>query len=169
MNKTIITGLLAVAVLGGVWWFGKGQTPKALSNDPAPITQSPGNLVFGGETITVYKTASCGCCGIFVQYLEREGATVQVENVADLSEIKKKYSIPPEMNSCHTSVIGGYVVEGHVPRAVIEKLLEEKPDIAGIALPGMPSGSPGMPGPKSEPWLIYALQKDGSVTEFTTI
>lgn len=177
MNKTLSAGVLALVVLGGVWWFGSNQTqttpPVTGVTAGAVSTNSPEDLseglVLGGETITVYKTSTCGCCGVFVQYLEREGATVQVENVTDLSQIKKQYGIPPEMNSCHTSVVGGYVVEGHIPRTVIEKLLAEKPDIAGIALPGMPSGSPGMPGPKSEPWTIYALQKDGSVTEFTTI
>ncbi len=85
-----------------------------------------------------------------------------------MSSIKKKYQIPQNMESCHTGVIEGYFVEGHVPVEAIEELLAEKPDISGIALPGMPPGSPGMPDQKTEAFKIYALS-DGTASEFMII
>ena len=83
--------------------------------------------------------------------------------------VKEKYGIPYSMRSCHTTVIGDYFVEGHVPIEAVEKLMLEKPDIKGIALPGMPSGSPGMPGSKQGPFIVYAINKDGSTSEFMRI
>ncbi len=85
-----------------------------------------------------------------------------------MSSIKRKYQIPQNMESCHTAVIAGYFVEGHMPIEAIEKLLEEKPDIDGIALPGMPTGSPGMPGQQTEAFKIYALSA-GTASEFMTM
>lgn len=115
---------------------------------------------------TVYKTPTCGCCHVYSEYLKREGVNVETKDVADLAPIKRQYGVPAQMESCHTSIFGDYVVEGHVPLEVVDKLLAEKPDIKGIALPGMPSGSPGMPGPKVGEWTIYALGHDGSVSEY---
>lgn len=85
-----------------------------------------------------------------------------------VEDIKEDLDIPQEVWSCHTSLVGDYYVEGHVPVEAVRKLLDEKPDIDGIALPGMPQGSPGMGGEKSEPWVIYSIA-DGSVEEFVTI
>ncbi len=85
-----------------------------------------------------------------------------------IEEVKEELDIPEEMWSCHTSVVGDYYVEGHVPVEAIRKLLDERPDIDGIALPGMPQGAPGMSGAKSEPWVIYSIS-DGNVEEFVTI
>jgi len=119
-----------------------------------------------GLQAIVYKTPTCGCCHVFSQYLESEGVSVEVKDLANLSPTKKQYGIPQELESCHTTVIGDYVIEGHIPLEVINKLVTEKPDIKGIALPGMPSGSPGMPGPKIGQWTIYALNNDGRVTEY---
>ena len=98
--------------------------------------------------------------------MAKQGFEVQITNVEDMSPIKSSYRIPSSMESCHTTVIGDYVIEGHMPIEAIEKLLTEKPAIAGIALPGMPYGSPGMPGSKQGPFVIYALDQDGGVTEF---
>jgi len=118
------------------------------------------------EKVTIYKSFSCGCCGIYTQYMDKEGYDQEVVDVQDISLIKAKYNIPSNMQSCHTTVIGNYFVEGHVPVEAIEKLLSEKPDIAGIAMPGMPSGSPGMAGAKTGPFVIYAVHADGSTEEF---
>jgi len=122
-----------------------------------------------GEGMTIFKSATCGCCGIFGQQMDDKGYNVDIQISSDLDSVKKKYKIPAHLQSCHTSVIGDYFVEGHVPSEAIEKLIKEKPDIAGIAMPGMPSGSPGMPGAKSGPFVISAVHKDGSVTEFMRI
>ncbi len=123
-----------------------------------------------GNTITVYKSPSCGCCSLYVKHLQKEsGLKVQVIDVPDVSPIKDEKGVPSNLRSCHTTIIGDYFVEGHVPFEAINKLIEEKPDIAGIAMSGMPSGSPGMPGTKKGPFVIYAVNKDGSFDKFMTI
>lgn len=121
------------------------------------------------KDITIYKSMSCGCCSIYTKYMGDQGFSVSAPAVDNLDAVKERFHIPREMQSCHTSVIGNYFVEGHVPAEAIVKLMTEKPDIAGIALPGMPSGSPGMPGGKQGPLVIYAVAKDGSTKEFMKI
>lgn len=121
------------------------------------------------EPITLYKTPTCGCCGVYSQYLSNQGFNVNVQQLEQLTAIKQQYNIPTALQSCHTSIMGNYFVEGHIPQQAIEKLLTEKPNIAGIAMPGMPSGSPGMPGSKDETWIIYAVGNDGSISEFMRI
>ncbi len=120
---------------------------------------------FPQQQVTIFKSQSCGCCGAYTNYMQKQGFVVQVNDISNMNPIKMQYAIPAQMQSCHTSVIGDYFVEGHIPVEAIDKLLAEKPDLAGIAMPGMPSGSPGMPGSK-EPFVIYAVGNDGSITEF---
>jgi hypothetical protein len=118
--------------------------------------------------VEVFKTPSCGCCYGYVLFLEEEKFKVKQTDMRSLHLIKKKYNIPLEMQSCHTTILGKYFIEGHVPIEAINKLLKEKPDIDGIALPGMPIGTPGMPGEKEEPYIIYQLV-DGKSSVFMTI
>ncbi len=139
----------------------------------APQKTNGNNQISGkaidGVAATIFKSSGCGCCGVYSQYMEKKGFNVQVVDTEDLDSVKSKYKIPVSMQSCHTTVVGDYFVEGHVPAEAIEKLLAEKPDIAGIAMPGMPSGSPGMPGSKRGPFIVYAVNKDGSTAEFMRI
>ncbi|HEA46553.1 MAG TPA: hypothetical protein ENH99_02110 [Candidatus Pacearchaeota archaeon] len=124
---------------------------------------------FEGE-IEIYKSASCGCCGIYSEYMKgKVDPKVNVINLMDTYEIKETYGVPQELQSCHTTVVGNYFVEGHIPLEAVEKLLKENPDIKGIAMPGMPSGSPGMPGGKYSDFVIYAVHHDGSHSEFMRI
>ena len=118
--------------------------------------------------VEVFKTSSCGCCYGYVLFLEKEKFKVKKTDMRSLHSIKKKYNIPLEMQSCHTTILGKYFIEGHVPIEAINKLLKEQPDIDGIALPGMPIGTPGMPGEKEEPYIIYQLV-DGKSSVFMTI
>jgi hypothetical protein len=118
--------------------------------------------------VEVFKTSSCGCCYGYVLFLEKEKFKVKKTDMRSLHSIKKKYNIPLEMQSCHTTILGKYFIEGHVPIEAINKLLNEQPDIDGIALPGMPIGTPGMPGEKEEPYVIYQLV-DGKSSIFMTI
>lgn len=120
-----------------------------------------------GTGITLYSTPTCGCCREYASYLEGHGFQVETVFREDLSPIKDDLGVPEEMRSCHTAVIGDYFVEGHVPVEAIWKLLREQPEIDGIALPGMPSGSPGMSGEKEEPFVIYSVAK-GRVEVFMT-
>ncbi len=117
------------------------------------------------ETVTLYKSYTCGCCNGWKEHMESAGYKIDVVNMEDkeMPAIKEKYNVPRSLLSCHTAIIGDYIVEGHIPSKVIDKLLTEKPAIEGIGMAGMPSGSPGMPGPKKETWKIYSMNK-GKVT-----
>jgi len=124
---------------------------------------------FGGE-ITLYKSMSCGCCGVFSDYLVGKGnLNVNVKVVDDVEPVKDEYNIPNQLRTCHTTILDGYFVEGHIPLEAINKLLEERPDIVGIALPGMPAGSPGMMGTKAGDWVIYGVNHDGSYFEWMVV
>ena len=121
-------------------------------------------------TVTVYKNPQCGCCNNWVEHLRKEGFTVTANDVDDLSAIKSKLGVPASLGSCHTAIVGTYVVEGHVPAADIRKLLAEKPKVAGIAVPGMPMGSPGMevPGVPADTYDVTAFAKDGKQRVFAS-
>jgi len=115
--------------------------------------------------IKVYKSPTCGCCNGYVSALKNSSFKVEAINLEDLNSIKNHYNIPSNMQSCHTTIIGKYFIEGHVPLEVVQKLLNEQPDIDGIALPGMPTGTPGMPGHRDSPLIIYQL-KSGEYSEY---
>jgi hypothetical protein len=119
-------------------------------------------------TIEVYKESTCGCCRVWVGYMEDHGYAVNAHDVLDIARRKREYGVPASVESCHTARVGGYTVEGHIPAKVVDKLLAERPAIDGIALPGMPEGSPGMPGEKREPWTVYAI-KDGTYSVYVTL
>ena len=126
------------------------------------------NIKDNKQTVEVFKTPSCGCCYGYVLFLEKEQFNVKETDMRSLHSIKQKYNIPLEMQSCHTTIIGKYFIEGHVPLEAINKLLKDQPKIDGIALPGMPIGTPGMPGKKEEPFVVYQLI-DGKFSIFMTI
>lgn len=132
-----------------------------------PGGDSPSPSSPGGDKAVVYMSSGCGCCGYYTEYLKRE-TNLHVKRVvkSNLQAVKEKKGIPSDLQSCHTSIVDGYVVEGHVPVAAIEKLRQEEPSVTGIALPGMPSGSPGMPGTKQGKWTVYTFHEDGSSSEF---
>jgi hypothetical protein len=111
--------------------------------------------------IKVYKTPQCGCCKAWVQHLSKNGFQVQSMDMPDLALVKQKYGVKPALEACHTAVVNGYVVEGHVPADVIKKLLKERPAIVGIAVPGMPAGSPGMEGAMKERYDVLAFDRAG--------
>ncbi len=120
--------------------------------------------------ITIYKSETCGCCSVYGSYFKGQGnSNVEITNADDVDFIKEDYGVPAGLASCHTTIIGDYFVEGHVPLEAINRLLEVKPDIAGIAMPGMPGGSPGMPGAKTREFIIYAVNHDGTYGEFMRI
>lgn len=118
------------------------------------------------SAITVYKSESCGCCGAWVTYLRNNGFKVDARNVPDVSAWREKLGVPAALGSCHTATIGGYVVEGHVPAADIRRLLVQRPKARGIAVPAMPIGSPGMPGPRKDPFDTLLFQADGTYVIF---
>lgn len=115
---------------------------------------------FAATTITVHKSPTCGCCEKYVDYLRDNGFKVDAQDEQDMSGIKKLHGVA-QVASCHTGLIGGYVVEGHVPVAAIRKLLQERPAIIGISAPGMPMNSPGMGEMHKGTLTIYAIPRDG--------
>jgi hypothetical protein len=119
--------------------------------------------------VQLFKSPQCSCCEGYAAYLKQNGFAVAVTPTNDLAAISRKAGVPEQMQGCHTAFIEGYVVDGHVPIAAIRKLLSERPAIAGLTLPGMPTGSPGMGGPKTEPFTVYAVTSDGAApTVFMT-
>ena len=129
-------------------------------------------LAQGAETaIHVLKDPNCGCCSAWIEILEDDGFAVKTEPIAGnlLMRYKTDSGIPPEMTSCHTARVEGYMIEGHVPVADIRRLLDERPDAVGLAVPGMPYGSPGM-GPESqrEAYVVYLIRRDGTTETFSS-
>ncbi len=118
--------------------------------------------------VVVYKSPSCGCCGNWVQYMRQNGFTVEVHDVADVSPMKHAAGVPDAAASCHTAQVGGYVVEGHVPVQAIRKMLAEHPAIAGLAVPGMVAGSPGMEQGNQHPaYDVMAIGRDGRMSVYS--
>ncbi len=119
--------------------------------------------------VEVYKTSTCGCCSKWVDHLKQNGFTVKATDVADINEVKTRHGVPAEGASCHTALVGGYVVEGHVPAASVRRLLRERPAVVGIAVPGMPIGSPGMEGPNPEAYDVLSFDKAGALKVYQSI
>jgi hypothetical protein len=132
-------------------------TEVAQATPPANVAATSATPV----SIKVYKTPTCSCCKGWVEHLEQNGFKVEVVDMPDLSAVKTKYGVRPELQACHTAVVNNYVVEGHVPADVILKMINEKPAIAGIAVPGMPMGSPGMEGGAKESYAVVAFDSTG--------
>lgn len=150
MNKKLLAGLSALVVITILAFI--VLTPAAASDATR-------------EKMTIYKSPQCGCCVGYSHFMEKQGFEVELVSTNDMEAVKKRFNIPKNMQSCHTTVVGNYFVEGHVPIEAVNRLLEEKPDIDGIALPNMPSGTPGMPGLKVGDYKIYSLS-DGIEQEW---
>lgn len=160
-----------VLVIVGLILLGCDQADSANdashTNTAAPAAGSlpaPGKI---DRTITMYKSATCGCCVKWADHLEENGFRVVLHDTEELGVIKRKFSVPADMRSCHTATIGEYVIEGHVPASDIEELLEQRPPQKLLTVPGMPLGSPGMEHPNgSMPYDSLLVTKDGDVTVF---
>jgi hypothetical protein len=119
-------------------------------------------------TITVYKDPNCGCCKSWIEHLIKHGYRVDARDTSEMSEIKRNLGVPEGLSSCHTAVVSGYLIEGHVPAKDIARLLKEKPKIAGLAVPGMPMGSPGMEGPRTQHYKVLSFDKAGTTKTFAS-
>ena len=113
-------------------------------------------------TIDVVKTPWCGCCTLWVEHLRANGFTVRVTETEDLNPVAHQHGVPNSLRSCHTATVEGYAIEGHVPAADIQRLLDERPQAAGLAVPGMPIGSPGMEqGDRRQPYATILFDRNG--------
>ena len=116
--------------------------------------------------VTVFKTVTCGCCGKWVEHLQANGFAPVVRDVPSTAPYQEKYGVPARLRSCHTAVVKGYTVEGHVPAADIKRLLKNRPTAKGLAAPGMPLGSPGMEAARHDAYSVLLFTADGLVTEY---
>jgi hypothetical protein len=118
------------------------------------------------ELIEVYKSESCGCCAKWIEHLRAHGFEVRARDVAEPSLYRAKFGVPERLGSCHTATVAGYALEGHVPAREIKRLLAERPKAQGLAVPGMPLGSPGMEGPRNDPYEVLLFRKDGRTSTY---
>ena len=130
----------------------------APSVDPAPDQTK----------ITVYKDPGCRCCKNWIDHLIKHGYGVDAKDTPAMADVKRTLGVPDALTSCHTAVVNGYLIEGHVPAADIARLLKQRPKIAGLAVPGMPMGSPGMEGPTSQHYQVLSFDKNGKTKVFAT-
>ena len=146
-------------------WKGAGMGAAAvLVTVTAIAALTAGDVV--ATDITVYKSPTCGCCSQWIAHLESSGFRVEAINLTDLSAVKREHGIRPAFTSCHTAVVDGYVIEGHVPARDIQRLLTDRPDVAGLAVPGMPVGSPGMDGPNPQPYNVLTFDAEGNTSVY---
>lgn len=133
-----------------------------------PVLSAPGATSKSLPLATAYRTASCGCCKGWLQHMRANGFQVRDVVVADLGAIKRRLGIPAQLSSCHTAQVAGYALEGHIPASYIKQLLRKRPVVVGIALPGMPLGSPGMESAYGkEPFTVMSFSKKGSIQPFS--
>ncbi len=150
MHRSILSLLFLPLILG---------TAGAASGDEVVRTF--------GQAITVYKSPTCGCCAGWADYLKDNGFRVTVVDRHDLSELKAEYGIGPELQSCHTAVVGDYAIEGHVPADDIWRLLAERPTVTGLTAPGMPMMSPGMSSIEPKGYDVLSFDRDGETKVFS--
>ncbi len=164
----LVSVLLLTACGGSELPPAQGEsTGSALGSEP-PAAASVASLEELPHVV-VYKTPSCGCCNGWVEHLREAGFDVEARDVRDLMSVKIDAGVPTDLTSCHTALIDGYVVEGHIPADVVKRLLAERPAVAGIAVPGMPIGSPGMEGPNPEAYTVQAFTADGDRATFAEV
>jgi len=179
MASSAIRGLAAgigigAVVVAGIFLANSGpkRAPETVAaalpagDGVAPVV----NMAPTGDTIVVYKSPTCGCCGMWVTYMREQGFTVVVNERSDeqMNTVKATNGVSPALASCHTALIHGYVIEGHVPAPEIRKMLAERPKIAGLAVPGMVDGPPGMAGSQPVPYTVVAFTTDGKSSVYAS-
>jgi hypothetical protein len=149
---------LAGTLLGGL---------TAMAVVAAAVAQKPTDQKAAAGVMTVYKSPTCGCCNLWIDHMKAAGFQVRSVDMEDLTEVKQSSGVPMKLRTCHTAIIDGYVVEGHVPADLVKKMLAEKPKVTGIAVPGMPIGSPGMEqGDQKDPYEVLLFDKAGKTTVY---
>ena len=131
------------------------------------LARGPAHAAAAWPAVDVFKSPTCGCCGAWVEHLKAAGFDVRVTEVDDTTAARKRLGMPDAFGSCHTASVGGYVLEGHVPAAEVKRLLGAKPKAIGLAVPGMPVGSPGMEvGSRRDPYDVLLVERDGRSTVY---
>ena len=151
LRLTLMTALLSAL---------SAHAEESVWDKGVPAVEKPAEM-------TVYRSPTCGCCGKWLEHMKKHGFTVRDIKSNDMDRIKKDLGVPENLQSCHTAVVGGYAIEGHVPAADVHKLLQTKPKAAGLAVPAMPAGTPGMEmGGKKDPFAVLLFDKKGNAGTF---
>jgi hypothetical protein len=166
----VVTAALAAAFVVGCSTPQPSNTAQAASGADKSGAVAAVNHTHTAEkpTMVVYKSPTCGCCTAWVDHVEANGFRVEVRDTVDVTPVKARHGLPANLASCHTALVDGYVVEGHVPADLIVRMLRDRPDVAGIAVPGMPMGSPGMEGPYKDRYEVLTFKQDGSTAVYAT-
>jgi hypothetical protein len=147
----------------------KRRTLLSLAAAGAAVASLPARAKPSLPQVEVFKNPDCGCCAGWVEHLQAAGFPVKVHDTPDTGPVRKRYGIPDALGSCHTGVVAGYALEGHVPADEVKRLLAQKPAAAGLSVPGMPAGSPGMEmGSRKEPFQVLLIDKAGRSRVFAT-
>ena len=167
-NRFSLIALAAALALGAC---AKEETRTPLAETAAQVAATapaPAQVASASsaDTVKVYKDPNCGCCSKWADHMRANGFTVETVDLPDLTMVKQRYAIGESLQSCHTAVIGDYAFEGHVPADVIRKFLDEKPSVAGLAVPGMPMGSPGMEGAGKDRYDVLTFDRAGRTTVY---
>lgn len=156
-----VSGALAATGVAAAMTVGRGAADGAPTGVPVANNTGP--------EITVYKGPTCGCCNAWIEHMKEHGfrvTAVDVDAASDLMQLKVRHGITPKLAACHTALVDDYVIEGHVPADLVTRLLAERPAIEGLAVPGMPMGSPGMEGPRKDPYDVLAFDAQGRTTVY---
>lgn len=160
-NKVFYSLVAAFIIASTIFWIYmfRGESSSL------PFTNAQ-DVNLEGVTLTMYHSPTCGCCVNWAKYLEDHGVEVITEETMNVYGVKEEHGVPNQLSSCHTAVVDGYVVEGHVPVEDIQRLLAERPDVTGIAVPGMPPNSPGMDIPSDEEYQSVLFDEEGNVSVY---
>ena len=168
MTRRHLLGLV-VAGSGMALAACNSSSRPTVAEEKSDAARAPGVDAANVRRMLVFRDPECGCCEAWADIARKAGYQVTVENRADMAAVKTRYDVPGQLASCHTAVIGGYAIEGHVPMRHVARLLHDKPrDIRGLAVPGMPRGSPGMemPDGSTDAFDVMAFSRDGKISEF---
>lgn len=154
----MVAGIAAAVAVGAGAFMAVGSGSDGA--DARAGADAPTGAEAAGEMV-VYRSPACGCCTAWVEHMREAGFQVRVEDRTNLAPVKAEMGVPADLSSCHTARVGGYVIEGHVPASDVRRLLAEEPDVKGLAVPGMPVGSPGMEGPNPERYSVVAFGGEG--------
>ena len=160
--------LMAVVTVGVAVFAGRSEEAAQVSAEASPAAAAPQGAAL--PVVDVYKDPTCGCCSKWVEHLEGHGFTVRTTDTKDLTAFKASHGVPSQVRSCHTALVDGYVLEGHVPAADVQRLLDERPALAGLGVPGMPIGSPGMEveGAAAQPYDVLGFDSSGNTRIFAS-
>ena len=166
-RRSFIARFLAVGLVEACGTLVIAQSAKAAGtrrNETVALNTAPANAAYA---LTVFRSPTCGCCEKWTEHMQAAGFSITENVTEDMDAIKQRYGVPAGLDSCHTALASGYVVEGHVPAQDVQRLLSEKPDVVGITAPGMPMGSPGMETDEATPpYTVFSFAADGTTEVF---